>query len=86
MNQNSILDIYKNITSEEKFQIDPKMIPKNQLCDQLILPLIKSNAELNKILEDLNCPATSESLQIKLKKVKKFKNKRDYLFTEGIFN
>lgn len=86
MNQNSILDIYKNITSEEKFQINPKTIQKNRLCDQLILPLIKSNAELNKILEDVNYPATSDSLQIKLKKVKKFKNKRDYLITEGIFN
>lgn len=79
------MDIYKNITDEEKLLIDTKVIQKNEISNKLILPLIKRNEELNIKLEDLNHPATSESLQIKLKKIKKFKNKRDYLITEGNF-
>lgn len=83
MNQNTILDIYKNLTDDERLQIDPKTIQKNEITNKLILPLIKNNSDLNKKLEDLNHPATNESLQIKLKKLKKFKNKRDYLITLG---
>lgn len=41
--------------------------------------------DANRKLEILNKPQTNEALQIKLKKLKKFKNKRDSLITEGIF-
>lgn len=78
------MNVYKNITDEEKPDLNSKIITKNQLTNKLILPLIKKNDELNKKLEDLNYPNTTESLQIKLRKLKKFKNKRKNLITEGI--
>jgi len=76
------LDIFKNITDENNLQIDPKTLKKSDIANKLILPLIMNDSNRN--LEILNKPQTNEALQIKLKKLKKFKNKKEALITEGI--
>jgi len=76
------LDIFKNITDENNLQIDPKTLKKSDIANKLILPLIMNDSNRN--LEILNKPQTNEALQKKLKKLKKFKNKKEALITEGI--
>lgn len=76
------MDIFKNITDENNLQIDPKTLKKSDIANKLILPLIMNDSNRN--LEILNKPQTNEALQIKLKKLKKFKNKKEALITEGI--